>query len=115
MSDLPIHLFNIRLFDTQSVGVGTNYSQAVDLQTAISYSVQINVTNDSGLVGTIYLEASNDGLDFIEIDQTLLPIDASAKKHMINIEKPSYAYFRLVVSISAGSCDIKATTNGKRQ
>ena len=95
MSDYPIHQSNVPLFVAIPAGVGTQYSPAQNVEEAISYSVQFIWSSGSALSGSIYLEASNDGVNFTQIQQTVLAISGASGSHMINVEKHSYSYFLL--------------------
>lgn len=115
MSDQPIHLFNTILFENLSAGVGINTSQAINVNEAISFCVQFVWDTGSGIIGNIYLEASNDGSNFTQIQQSILAVSGASGSHMINVEKHSYAWFRLVIDLSAGSLNANSVANGKRK
>jgi hypothetical protein len=115
MSDQPIHKSNIPLFVSLPVGVGTNISPSQEVQEAISYCVQVIWSNGSSMSGSIYLEASNDNVNFTQIPQTILAISGASGSHMINIEKHAYGYVHLVVNLTAGSATIDSRMNAKRK
>lgn len=117
MSDLPIHLYNVALFvPTTSVGIGAIRSAIIPVEQSISYCVQFVWSAGTGIIGNIYLEASNDGVFYTQIQQSLLALTNGAGSHMINVEKPAYSSFRLVVELSAGSLTIDSSrANGKRE
>lgn len=110
---LPAHLFKFTLFDTVALGVAKTDSSAINCEEVISYAVQFVWDNGSGLAGNIYLEGSNNGVNFTQITDSILPISGTSGSHLINVEKPSYSFVRLSVDISAGSlttgiCQINA-------
>lgn len=115
MSDQPIHVANVPLFENLSIGIGINTSASQNVQEVISFSVQFIWSSGSGLVGNIYLEASNDNQNFTQIPQTILAISGASGSHMINIEKHSYGYVRLATDLSAGSATANSRMNSKRK
>jgi hypothetical protein len=114
-NDLPIHLRKIQLFNETPVSIGTYTSVDFDVEDAISYSVQFVWDSGSVFNGTIYLQATNDGKNYTQIQQTILTVSGASGNHMINVEKPAYSSVQLVALITAGTANISATANAKRQ
>jgi len=116
-NDLPIHLRKVTLFSALPISTspGLYHSSQQDVEDTISYAVQVSWSNGAILDGQIYLEASNDGSNWVQIQQSLLSIANASGSHMINVEKPAYSFFRLSVSVFAGTATIDALFNAKRQ
>lgn len=115
MSDLPIHLRKVDLLTNVSVSTGLTHSLSQEVEDVISYAVQVFWTNGAILDGDIYLEASNDGTNWTQIQQSNLSISGSSGNHMINVEKPAYSLVRLTIDIFAGTATVSSIYNAKRQ
>lgn len=120
MSSLPIHLFKTTLLTNESLSPGITYTDIVDVETAISFAVQLTYVNGSSLTGSALIQATLDGADvpspvFVDVQQSLMSLTGSNNSILVNIEKHAYSRIRIAISLSAGSADFTVKVNAKRQ
>jgi len=113
MAELPIHLFNKTVFSESSMASSLS-SEAVNLNEAVSYCAQMIWSGGSSPAGNLYLAASNDGVTFTQITESLIVVSGSSGSHMVNVEKPAYAFVKVVYDRASGSGNLTALINAKR-
>lgn len=91
----------------------SNTSAAVDLTSVpvqiedlTVYGVQVTFSGGAGnLVGTLSLEASNDGVTYIPISGSSQPVTASTN-HYWNVADAAYRWFRAVWDYTSGTGNV---------
>lgn len=110
----PIHLFNDKVIDSQSMGADIT-SSSKNVQEAISYSVHCIWSAGSTPVGTLDLQGSNDDVNFTSVlESGPAPISGNSGSLLINVEKHSYGYMRVVYTRTSGSGTMTTLVNAKR-
>lgn len=115
MSELPIHLRKIDLFEDLDISTGEFYSEAQNVEDVISYAVSVTWSDGAILNAQMFLQASNDGENWTQIQQSTLSIAGASGTHVVNVEKPAYSFARLGITVSAGTATINSLYNAKRQ
>lgn len=81
-------------------------SNNLDLGDLKDVSIQVTFTG-SDVVGTLKLEASNNGTDFVDVDSSSQSVTASGD-HMWNIAVANYRWLRADWAYTSGTGTIKA-------
>ena len=103
-NSLPHHLYNESLLVGLTVNFGATFTtNARKLESTFGYAVSFSYTGATTPNGNIVLQASNDGSNYSNIDETLINISGSSDTHVINVEKPCYLYVRLKYTRTSGS------------
>lgn len=113
MSELPFHLFNNHLVDSVSMGANIT-SSAVNVQEAVSYSVHAIWSAGATPIGTLDLQASNDGVNYQSVLSAPAAVSGNSGQILINIEKHAYAYIQVVYTRTSGSATLNVYVNAKR-
>lgn len=87
-------------------------SEIFDIQDMSGFSVQAKWTDKGSLAGSIKLQASNDGTNFVDL-ATLTATFSGSGSILWNVSGAYYRYVKVVVTISGGSADISAFGNAK--
>jgi hypothetical protein len=113
MSDLPLALFNKKVLDLANISSSAS-SDVLDIKEVRTYSMHLIWASASGISGdTLILQASNDGVNFVNIDSTILT--GAAGQKMTNVELPGYAYIKVAYTQAAASAGtLQVFINAKR-
>lgn len=83
-------------------------SVAYDLGDLSTFSVSVDFSGGAGnLAGTLYLQASNDGSDFVNVVNSDQAITSSAS-HVWNVVGAAYRYVRAFWDFTSGTGNITA-------
>lgn len=107
--DFVTHLFSIKLFTNQDMSVNAT-SPVQNIDNVSCYAVQYIWTGFTG-VSSVIFEASNDGINFSQIDTFLIP-DA-ADNRIVNVEKAGYSFVRCRNAQSTATGSLTVIINGK--
>lgn len=107
----PIHLFNITVFDAESMAT-TVTSDSLNIQQAAGYAVQA-VWSGTSPVGTFTVEASNDNINFTSILNSPVAISGNTGSLMINVENAFYGFIRVVYTATSGSGSLTVHINAQ--
>lgn len=97
-------------FDSQTGKTADFNSAALDLDEAVGYAIQVNLTDNGAGAGSVALQATVDGTNYVEISGTSTTIAfASGVQSIIwNVAEPFYKKVRVAYTISAGNIDATA-------
>lgn len=91
----------------QTTSAGSSVSSvAYDLGDLTNYSIAVDFTG-TNLAGTLKLQASNDGTDFVDVAGSSQAITGAAS-HIWNVTGASYRYVRVAWAYTSGTGDITA-------
>jgi uncharacterized phosphosugar-binding protein len=102
-----------KLFDNYSMANAGNFnSSVIEIKTITGYAVHVIWSGASATDANFLLQASNDGLNWVTIDTTI--INAASGQKLINIERAMYSYVRArFVKNSETSGTLSAILSGK--
>lgn len=83
-------------------------SKSINVGGAESYSMLVTLADNGSGAGSIALEGSLDDTNFVELSgssQTIAFVSL-AQKMLFTVQKPSYKYVRVAVTVSAGDIDV---------
>lgn len=109
----PIHLFNEKIVDSESMGSSIT-SSIKNVQEAISFAVQVLWSGGGTPVGTLDLQASNDGTNFSSVISSPPAVSGNSGSLIINVEKHAYGYIRVVYTRTSGTATMNVQVNAKR-
>lgn len=110
---LPIHLFNEHLIDDEAMNSDIT-SSSLGVNEAISFSVQAIWSDGTSPVGSLDLQASNDGINFTSVLTSPSAVSGNSGQILINVEKHAYANIRIVYTRTSGDGTLNVYVNAKR-
>lgn len=108
----PIHVKNSKIVNEADMSTSIT-STVEDLSNITNYSVHAVWTGTP--TGTLDLQASNDGVNFISLLGSLINTGGAAGQHMFEVTSTSMDKVRLVYTFSSGSGTLTATYSAKRR
>lgn len=108
MSD-PLHLFNNKLIDAQSMGTSIT-SSSQNMQRVISYAVQVYWTGTTP-IGTFDLQASNDDTNYTSLLSAPIAVTGNTGSIMIDVAKRGYGYIKVIYTRTSGTGTITVQVN----
>jgi hypothetical protein len=103
----PLRNDNYKFYQAAGVTASEN-SNAVDIGGARGFSILVTLADNGSGAGSVALEGSLDGTNFVELAGTSTTISflASAQKILFTVTDPMYKYVRIALTVSAGDMDI---------
>jgi hypothetical protein len=109
---LPIHIFNAPIYTAQDMSL-TSTSSIMNIMEAKGYCIQALYTGAP--VGTLQVQGSNDGVNFINVPGSQFTVAVSAAgESLITDPTPFYAFVQLVYTFTSGTGSLSALINAKR-
>jgi len=105
----PIFVLNKKIFDSQAMSSNLS-SEVIDIAEILGFAVHLIWTGSP--VGTFSLQASNNGIDFVEFNS--VAAGGTSGQNMVNIEYPRYRYFKASYTYSGGSGTLTGYLSGKK-
>ncbi len=106
---LPLFILNKQLF-TNTVMTSTLTSEIVDLAETLGYAIHAIWTGTP--TGTLSIQGSNDGVNFVQIDS--IATGGTAGQHLLNVEKHHDRYVKIVYTFSSSTGVLNLYISGKR-
>lgn len=110
--DRPLHEFNNRIIEDGDMS-GNITSDSIGMNTVVNYSVQA-IWSGTAPVGTLDIQASNDGATFTSILDTPLAVSGNTGDLLVNVEKHAYSKIQIVYTASSGVGTLNVYVNAKR-
>jgi hypothetical protein len=107
MARQPIFQLNEHVLNSSSMAA-TVTSTIVDLSEVIGYAVHSIFTGAP--VGSISTQASNDGINFVEVDTHAV---SAAGQYMLNIPRSHYRYVKISYIRTSGTGVLNTFISGK--
>lgn len=106
-----VHLFNIKVFDAQSMG-STVTSESLNIQQAKGYAVQASWTGTSP-VGTFEVQGSNDNVIFTSVTSSPIAISGNSGDFLLNVENAQYGFMRVKYNYTSGVGSLTVYVNAQ--
>lgn len=99
------------LLDQENVVANVN-SNILDLDIMLGFAIQALYVDNGAFAGTVKLQSSNDGTNFVDIFASDVAIDV-ANGNFWNYSGAYFRYVRVSLTRSAGDGDVKIIANSK--
>ena len=95
--------------------MGTNQSSSsLNISDAIAYAVQAIWKNGSSPVGTLDIQASNNGEDFSSVLSSPIAVSGNSGNILVNVERAGYQFVKILYNSTSGSGELTVSIAGKR-
>jgi hypothetical protein len=96
-----------RLFESTSMGSNIE-SSVINLTDMEGYCLHFIWSGGGSPVGNLYIQASNNGSDFVTVAGSELSVTGNSGQHMINVADFHYTYIKVKYDRTSGSATANA-------
>ena len=114
MGPFPITYSKGEKFDGTVAFSASFYSDSMSVSNNSAYAVQVVVTDAATLDVDVELQASIDGANWVDVEDTLDTTVTADGNVLFDVVDAAYPQFRLKLTFTTGSCKIAAQYYAKR-
>lgn len=107
----PYHISKTTVIDAEAMASNIS-SDILQVGEMGCYCVQAVWSAGASPVGSLSLQASNDGITFTEVSSG--SVSGNSGSLMFNVERHAYEFIQLVYTATSGDATMTATVNGKK-